>query len=257
MKEITDPAVEERQGLHGVGRVDEEVLSRGRARRPGQRLRLQRRHPDDPRAQAVRQRPLAREHHEAGGQREELRAAAAAARHQGQHEPDGLRARSSRSSSPSSTASAGCCSASSSTPARSKPPAGRRTASSSKGACRGPLRASPNRRFADKAGDRQPGRPPPHLVGSSQLRGLDCGRKLRDVANVVKGVLGHGERSTASWDSSDTGCDAWTPVKLVSPHVLRRRMGPAMPALRPERVPRRPASARAADGPASARRRGS
>ena len=36
------PAVEERQGLQGLGRVHEEVLPGGRARRPVQRLRLQR-----------------------------------------------------------------------------------------------------------------------------------------------------------------------------------------------------------------------
>ena len=50
------PAVEERQGLPGLGRVDEEVLPGRRARRPVQRLRLHGRPGHDAGAQAVRQR---------------------------------------------------------------------------------------------------------------------------------------------------------------------------------------------------------
>ena len=41
-------------------------------------------------AQAVRRRPDAREHHEAGGQHQGRRAAACCSRHQGQHQPDRL-----------------------------------------------------------------------------------------------------------------------------------------------------------------------
>src|ERR1051326_1261304 len=86
------PAVAQRQGLHGLGRLHEEVLPGRGARRPVERLRLQRRDPDDGRAQAVRQRPLAREHHEAGGQSQERGAAAPAPGDQDQHQPHGLRA---------------------------------------------------------------------------------------------------------------------------------------------------------------------
>src|SRR5438093_13187514 len=71
-----------------VRTAGEEVLPRGRARRPGERLRVLGGPDAGAGPQAVRQRPQPREHHEAGGQPQEPRAAAAATRDQDQHERD-------------------------------------------------------------------------------------------------------------------------------------------------------------------------
>ena len=80
-------AVEQRQGIHGLGGLHEEVLSGRRLDDQSNAYGYNVADPHDPGPQAVRQRPVAREHHEAGGRPQERRAPAAAARDQGQYEP--------------------------------------------------------------------------------------------------------------------------------------------------------------------------
>ena len=120
LKDPTDPQWKNDQGYKDWVVVHGQVLSGREQDGRLQRLRLLGGPDDGPGAQAGRQRPLARQRHEAGREPEGLR------------RPDGCcpasrstrarrtSTRSSRSSSRSSTASAGCSSARSSTPARSR-----------------------------------------------------------------------------------------------------------------------------------------
>ena len=93
MKEVTDPQWKNDKGFLDWVAWMKKYYPEGSSRRPGERVRLQRGHPHDAGHQAVRERPLAGEHHEAGGQHQELRAAPAPAGNEGQHQPDRFRAR--------------------------------------------------------------------------------------------------------------------------------------------------------------------
>src|SRR5205809_324527 len=83
-------AVAERRGHEGLAGLHAEVLPGRQHQRRVQRVRVHGRAGVGPRAEAVRQGSLAREHHATGGQHQGPRAAAPPAGHQGQHEPDGL-----------------------------------------------------------------------------------------------------------------------------------------------------------------------
>ena len=84
-KDPTDPRWKDDAGLKEWHAFCDKYMSPERLHRLQRRLRLWRRGDDDPGAQAMRQRPVAREHHEAGGQPQGPRIADAAAGHQDQH----------------------------------------------------------------------------------------------------------------------------------------------------------------------------
>ena len=81
---------EGRSRHQGVAGLLRQVHEPERVHRRQCHLRLRRRAGDDAGAEAVRQRPLAREHHEAGGEPQGPRSAGLAARHDDQHLADQL-----------------------------------------------------------------------------------------------------------------------------------------------------------------------